>query len=312
MNLAGLKSWLRHRLLALRAGRRYAVFPEMVPALHCPEGYTRDSLLALLSGYVLEGTDGRIRQEFETYLRESFKRSVYTLNLIPPGQGSLLEIGSQPYFTSILIRKFTDYDLHCTNYFGGPRETRVDTMRNPSTGDEMRFEYINSNIEEEAPSSDKYDVVLCCEVIEHLTMDPMGALLRLKTTLKENGHLILTTPNVNRLENVAKMLAGVNIHDPYSGYGMYGRHNREYNKHELHLLLTHLGFEIEVMFSADVYPNRAQQYFSFNRYRRLVEFRSLDLGQYIFLRARNTSEARTCKPNWLYRNYVAGDLCPDC
>ncbi len=36
---------------------------------------------------------------------------------------------------------------------------------------------------------------------------------------------------VSRLENVCRMIAGVNIYDPYSGYRPYGRHNRENNKH---------------------------------------------------------------------------------
>jgi hypothetical protein len=58
---------------------------------------------------------------------------------------------------------------------------------------------------------------------------------------------------VSRLENVAKMIAGANIYDPYSGCRPYGRHNREYNKHELYLLLNYLGFTIDAMFTADVH-----------------------------------------------------------
>ena len=102
--------------------------------------------------------------------------------------------------------------------------------------------------------------------LEHLTNDPMQALLRIKKSLKEDGFLILTTPNVNRLENIARMIAGANIYDPYSGYGAYGRHNREYNKHELCLLLTHLGFEIETVFSSDVSQNDSNNFFSVEKF----------------------------------------------
>ena len=253
--------------------------------LPLPEGHTQESLLEYLTEFQWVGADERIQDEFGTYLREDFKRFVHTLGLIPPGHGTILEIGSQPYYTSILITKFTDYHLHCTNYFGETKGTDTHRMRNTSTGEVLEFDYVNCNIEEDSPHSLQFDVVLCCEVIEHLTMDPVGALIRMKEMLKPNGYLVLTTPNVNRLENVAKMLGGVNIHDPYSAYGVYGRHNREFNEHELYLMLTHLGFQIEAMFSSDVHPNRAESYFAFRRYRRLIEFRSSDLGQYIFLRS---------------------------
>ncbi|CAH2771099.1 MAG: hypothetical protein CBARDCOR_1238, partial [uncultured Caballeronia sp.] len=77
--------------------------------------------------------------------------------------------------------------------------------------------------------------------------------------LKDDGTLVLTTPNVNRLENVARMIVGANIYDPYSDYGPYGRHNREY-KHELYTMLTYLGFPVEEIFTADVNPNLSANY----------------------------------------------------
>ena len=96
------------------------------------------------------------------------------------------------------------------------------------------------------------ELIFQLNTIEHLE-NPWHFLREVSRVLKDGGKLILTTPNVNRLENVSKMLAGANIYDPFSGYGPYGRHNREYNKHELFLLLSHVGFEIEIMFSSDVF-----------------------------------------------------------
>lgn len=127
--------------------------------------------------------------------------------------------------------------------------------------------------------------------------------------MKPNGYLILTTPNVARLENVAKLLAGANIYDPYSGHGIYGRHNREYNKHELHLLLIHLGFDVEIIFSSDVHANNSGAFFDVGKFGHLLEFRKNDLGQYIFIRAKNVRDANKKKPSWLYRSYKPEDLC---
>ena len=55
---------------------------------------------------------------------------------------------------------------------------------------------------------DHFDVVLFCEIIEHLTNDPLVALREIKRVLKPDGVLVLTTPNVNRLENVIRMIQG--------------------------------------------------------------------------------------------------------
>jgi hypothetical protein len=96
------------------------------------------------------------------------------------------------------------------------------------------------------------------------------------------------------------MVAGANIYDPYSGFGPYGRHNREYNRHELHLLLTYVGFVPEEMFTADVHPNNAYAYAAPSIINPLVQFRQHDLGQYVFIRARSGGEGRLLKPDFLY------------
>lgn len=176
----------------------------------------------------------------------------------------------------------------------------------------FEFECENHNIEaDDIPFDGKFDAILFCEVLEHLVNDPVTALLRIKRSLRKDGHLILTTPNVNRLENVARMIAGANIYDPYSGYGPYGRHNREYNKHELALLLSHVGFEIEEMFSSDVHENRSNAYYpvkTISENIHGISNRVLDLGQYLFVRVKNIREEKRGKPNWLYRSYPVSEM----
>jgi SAM-dependent methyltransferase len=133
-------------------------------------------------------------------------------------------------------------------------------------------------------------------------------LREIKRVLKPSGHLILTTPNVSRLENVCRMIAGVNIYDPYSGYGAYGRHNREYNRHELVRLLEYCGFDIEIMFSADVHDNASNNYASVAEIAPLLKKRENDLGQYLFVQARSARAGGTKRPQWLYRSYLPGEL----
>jgi hypothetical protein len=121
--------------------------------------------------------------------------------------------------------------------------------------------------------------------------------------------LILTTPNVARLENVMRLIAGANIYDPYSGYGPYGRHNREYNRHELVNLLKYEGLEPEIHFTANVHTDDLEHNVNLNKISDLIKFRENDLGQYIFLRAKKTNKQIGAKrPNWLYRSLPEGQL----
>jgi hypothetical protein len=54
--------------------------------------------------------------------------------------------------------------------------------------------------------------MLFCEIIDHLLMDPL-ALMEIRRVMRPSGRLVLTTPNVNRLDNVLRMVQGVNIYD---------------------------------------------------------------------------------------------------
>jgi glycosyltransferase involved in cell wall biosynthesis/SAM-dependent methyltransferase len=275
------------------------------PQLDLPTGESLDSILSYLQKYYVEGST---KEEVENYLKEDFKRFLYTLQLIPKESGKLLEIGANPYFMSLLVKKYTNYDLYCSNYFGESWPAYSTQKLINVDNKSIEFPFYNFNIEnDKAPfDSHTFDVILFCEVIEHLILDPVNAVMHIKNVLKPNGYLILTTPNVDRLENVARILAGANIYDPYSGYGVYGRHNREYNRHEIYLLLTHLGFDVETIFTADVHENRAHHFFNIENIKdiiALVQNREYDLGQYIFAKAKNVREENVKKPRWLYRSY---------
>jgi hypothetical protein len=115
----------------------------------------------------------------------------------------------------------------------------------------------------------------------------------------------LTTPNVARLDNVRKIIAGENIYDPYSGYGPYGRHNREYTPQDLFQLLSANGFNIRTMFTADVNPGHTSSSVSLEEVAPLVKHRQPDLGQYIFCQSSITQDSKqqaAARPGWLYRS----------
>ena len=284
----------------------------LTPPLPLPEGCSEAEMMKFFGSLIL---DGGPRAELENYWRQDWRRFVYTFGLVSHLEGRCLELGANPYFTTSMLKHFTRLDLTLANYFGpqyGAEAIQQVSVTDPRTNrtEHYPMTFVHFNVEEERfPFAERvFDVVLLCEVIEHLQTDPMRVLLEVKRVLKEDGHLILTTPNVSRLENVCRMIAGVNIYDPYSGYGAYGRHNREYNKHELVLLLEHCGFTVDTMFSADVHENPAPFFYPIARVVDQVWHRRNDLGQYLFTRAKNARPARSKRPAWLYRSYPEDEL----
>ncbi|MEA2059728.1 MAG: methyltransferase domain-containing protein [Thermodesulfobacteriota bacterium] len=62
-----------------------------------------------------------------------------------------------------------------------------------------------------------YDIILFAEVLGHLHTSPLLVLTFLKTLLKEEGVIILQTPNAVALHRRLLIMAGKNPLQPYRG-----------------------------------------------------------------------------------------------
>jgi SAM-dependent methyltransferase len=266
------------------------------------------AIMEYLGSFELPGFSSDERQQ---YLNFSLDRFLKTLELFPGGIGAnsrVLELGASPYFMSMLIQKYHGCRLDLANYFGeerfaGTRETLVSAQFGEKRV--MDFKHFNVEKEEFPYRTGTYDLVIFCEIIEHLTVDPVHSLVQINRLLKKGGHMIITTPNVLRYENVLKLMMGKNVHDHYSGYGAYGRHNREYTPDELKLLVEALGFSVSKLYTK-VTGSINIEGFSIKRFRELIQLLTTkNRGSNIFLLARKEAETGPVYPRWLFESMDA-------
>src|SRR5262249_23251523 len=99
------------------------------------------------------------------------------------------------------------------------------------------------------------DLVLCCEVIEHLDVDPMFMLAEINRVCKVGAHVLITTPNSCSARNFWKIAHGYRPHFfmQYEKSRSPCRHNIEYDIHALARLLTAAGFELRQIETHDVF-----------------------------------------------------------
>jgi SAM-dependent methyltransferase len=222
---------------------------------------TLDEVFQYLSGFEQEGGE-EWREENECYLRDHIRRFHETLKIHPPGNRGekLLELGAAPYFMSLMLEHYTKYTVFTANGFrvGDLEEKSIRLVKN-FTREEHTFKYRTFNVEIDCfPYPDHiFDIVLCCELLEHLALDPTHMLLETHRILKPGGRILITTPNVLVLRNLVSLLKHRrNIYYPYSGYGVYGRHNREWTLDEVIQIVSGCGYSIEIAQIVDTYPHQ--------------------------------------------------------
>ncbi|HEX7773867.1 MAG TPA: methyltransferase domain-containing protein, partial [Pyrinomonadaceae bacterium] len=229
--------------------------------------------------------------EGDLYAETHSRRFYETLRFLPklPVNARVLELGALPYYFTILLERFAGIRPDTLSFFEFEEsESAKHTVRSADTGERYEFDYRAVNIETEIfPFAENtYDLVLCCEILEHLLINPSHMLYEAHRVLRSGGHILITTPNVLRWNNLWSMIRGANIYDRYHGNGIYGRHNREYSPSEISELLQTNGYQIERLETRNVYSS-SRGFFANRR-------------DNIFVLARATGEARVGFPESLY------------
>jgi SAM-dependent methyltransferase len=109
---------------------------------------------------------------------------------------------------------------------------------------------------------DSLDAVSCCQALEHFTHSHLPAVVEMKRVLRPGGMIEIDVPNAVSLRNRSRMLRGKHITYDYAQHYLHAkpvvykgreyypdRHNREFTRAELALLLAAAGFsEIDVRY----------------------------------------------------------------
>jgi SAM-dependent methyltransferase len=285
--------------------------PQTFKSFDLPEGMTEQELRDIFLSFSLD--NGPVGQ-LDPYVHDALYRFIHSWQLVRNETGKCLELGANPYFITWLLQEHTSLDLTLANYFGGEEGTGAQTM-SWQAGDSRKsstFSFDHFNMEESRfPYEDaSFDVVLYCEIIEHLLMNPVHTLTEIRRVMKPGGLLVVTTPNVARLGNVLAIADGRSIYDPYSGFGPYGRHNREFSMMELLHLLEFAGFEHESSFTADAHREDHTAHPKFAMAATLIADRPAHLGQYLFAAVRATKQPEPGLPASLFRSYPEDEINP--
>ena len=126
----------------------------------------------------------------------------------------------------------------------------------------IKFTVANAEIDSLPYPDDYFDAVTCGQCVEHFTHSPKHAMEEFYRVLKPGGIVEIDVPNVACFRNRSRLLRGKNItwdfesayydanpiqHKNMSFFPM--RHNREYTREELTILLKRSGFsDIRVNF----------------------------------------------------------------
>lgn len=178
----------------------------------------------------------------QRYLQNHAQRYRETLDYLQQitATGKVLELGGYPYHLTTLLDD-AGYDVTTIDAPDAPRNSVLDAY----DGD-VRYADIETEM---LPVEDTYDIVLMAEIFEHLRINPLQTLRKVRDAVADDGVVVLTTPNLYSLYNIIDFLLGRGFDNAFEEFAKieelgYMGHVREYRTGELRQFLDATGFNV--------------------------------------------------------------------
>ncbi len=308
------RAWVSRECSWALAAKRYLAFAEAVaedcewPGATAPAASVEPAQPGLVGeDYLVSwaGSQEGAREYIETHLNRFQK----TLAVTPPGGPSdrILEMGAYMQITPALHSQLGYGEVRGCYY--GPAGRTDHKVAVSETGERFECDVDLFDAERDPfPYPDgHFTTVLCCELLEHLTADPMHMMSEINRVLKPDGWLVLTTPNIASLRALAAAMQGLHpgffpayVRPLAAGAETDARHNREYTPKEVYRLLHDAGFQITLLETGPFRERPEPEHLWVDR---LLELAGLDRslrGDGIYIVGRKAGPPRERFPSWLY------------
>jgi len=248
------------------------------------------------------------RPDDAKYVETHLTRLVKTIEMTPAGtpEQSVLEMGAYMHVTPALRTRLGYGEVR--GCYLGP-VGRTDRRRvTSSSGAEFECEVdlYNAETDEYPYPDDRFDTVICCELLEHLYEDPMHLMSEVNRILKPGGMLLLSTPNTCSLRAVQAALLGYHpglFHHyviPNEKGERDPRHAREYAPRDVQALFEAAGLAVERMETGAYLERPSMEHEWVRRLLAKYELSQHLRGDSIFALGRKTGPVRARYPAALY------------
>ncbi|MEL6980268.1 MAG: methyltransferase domain-containing protein [Pseudomonadota bacterium] len=196
---------------------------------------------------------------YEAFHAERFKQTLETVRAL--GGGRVVELGGHPWAMTARLLAEQSVTLAATVsaeevslWPDALPVTRRSYTLEQDGAPPRGFENVSANLERTRfdIGGEPADLVLACEIIEHLTRAPHVMLLNANAWLKPGGRILITTPNGAQFENPLRFKSKT----PSYRANVYGRHNHLFTLEHLTDLAACCGFVVERAELVSPYPRR--------------------------------------------------------
>jgi len=151
-------------------------------------------------------------------------------------RGNVLDLGANPYHLSTCLKNL-GFNVQAINYDFGPIEQEAEKNGIAIKTADLACGKI-------PVAGNLFDYVLLSETLEHFNFHPGEIINEIHRVLKPGGKVIITTPNLTRLNNRIKLFFGKSIHQSLEKTNSIEIHHREFTGEELISLLKLANFRI--------------------------------------------------------------------